>query len=89
MRLKQYSLTNKKYFMKNEDVVLIGNCMDCPHHLALPDPDPEDWFNDDDERVVCTQDGTRKEITSMCRPYNKRKECETPDWCPLKKIVNN
>ena len=21
-------------------------------------------------------------ITVSCRPYNKRKECQIPDWCP-------
>lgn len=31
----------------------IDNCMDCPHHVVVPDPDPNDWFCDDDEAVLC------------------------------------
>ncbi len=58
------------------------NCMDCPHHKVELDPDPSDWFCDDDEKVVCTKKKD-KAITVACRPYNKRKECETPRWCPL------
>lgn len=60
----------------------IENCMDCPNHSVRPDPDPDDWFNDDDEKVVCVK--ASKEITWACRPYNKRKECDIPKWCPLK-----
>jgi hypothetical protein len=29
------------------------NCLDCPHHKIILDPDPTDWFNDDDEAVFC------------------------------------
>lgn len=47
-----------------EKTLKIDNCMDCPHHLVRPDPDPDDWFCDDDEKVVCTQvqtkDGTNE-----------------------------
>lgn len=70
-----------------EKTLKIDNCMDCPHHLVQPDPDPNDWFCDDDEKVVCTQvqtkDGTNRVITCACRPYQKRAVCEIPDWCPL------
>lgn len=59
----------------------VANCLDCPHHEVQPDPDPFDSFNDDDEKVICRE--TRKIITSVCRPYNLRKECDIPDWCPL------
>jgi hypothetical protein len=64
-----------------EKTFKLSNCMDCPHHRVEMDPDPDDWFNDDDERVFCTKQ--HKNITVACRPYNKRKECEIPDWCPL------
>lgn len=69
----------------------LTNCMDCPFHLVRRDPDPNDWFCDDDEKVVCTNtkvvnnNGDGKVITSACRPYNKRRECEIPNWCPLPK----
>ena len=59
----------------------INNCIDCPFHDVLPDPDPNDWFCDDDVKVICRK--LNKEVTWMCRPYNIRKESEIPDWCPL------
>jgi len=75
------------------------NCIDCPNHRVINDPDPEDWFNDDDVAVVCIlakndEKGKFPEsvayaqdfrvITSMCRPYNTREESKTPASCPLK-----
>lgn len=67
--------------------IQIDNCMDCPHHHVQRDPDPDDWFCDDDVKVVCTKaiqkDGSYREVTSACRPYNTRKECSVPQWCPL------
>ena len=52
-----------------EKTLKIDNCMDCPHHLVRPDPDPDDWFCDDDEKVVCTQvqtkDGTNRDRKSV------------------------
>lgn len=61
----------------------IINCMDCPYHIVKSDPDPNDWFNDDDEKVICSKNG--KTITVACRPYQKRRECSIPHWCPLPK----
>lgn len=43
-------------------------------------PDPDDWFNDDDEKALCTESGN-KLIEGMLRPYEK---VIIPDWCPLK-----
>lgn len=68
-------------------------CIDCPYHQVLPDPDPHDWFCDDDIKVKCTLSAARgsgyhaKEpfITVACRPYRIYKECPVPDWCPLRK----
>ncbi len=64
-------------------LIHISNCVDCPNHEVLPDPDPDDWFCDDDVKVVCRR--VNRNITVACRPYNTRKECEVPDWCPLGK----
>lgn len=55
-------------------------CINCPSHEVLPDPDPYDWFCDDDVKVVCKENG--KNITVACRPYRTEKECEIPKWCP-------
>ena len=57
------------------------NCIDCPKHKIEIDPDPDDWFDDDDVKVLCSLNG--KEITCGCRPYNVRKECKVRGWCPL------
>ena len=66
----------------------LTNCMDCPHHEVQCDPDRDDWFCDDDEKVLCGLAGN-KEITVACRPYNKRKECNIPHWCPLPETQAN
>ena len=62
---------------------LDGTCLRCPNHEVIPDPDPDDWFNDDDCALVCnlvpnpTQDpkssrhsGRQRQrcVTSCCRP---------------------
>ena len=76
------------------------NCADCQHHRVIQDPDPDDWFNDDDVAVVCTLEEKntvkhsrraserqdRRLVTAACRPYNVKKESTRPDWCPLVKI---
>ena len=77
--------------------MLYSNCMDCPHHLVVNDPDPTDSFNDDDVAVLCTKTPNHSQrhyyaykrlfeyepITVSCRPHYKRKESITPKWCPL------
>lgn len=74
------------------------NCLYCPFHNVISDPDPYDWFCDDDKAVVCTKtinDGKDpsskyssdrqdfKCITRSCRPYKTKEECNVPVWCPL------
>ncbi len=76
------------------------NCIDCPYHEVIDDPDSTDWFNYDDVAVVCTKTKNREQkqnsdsvaerqgfriITQMCRPYQTRAESKTPSWCPLTK----
>jgi hypothetical protein len=64
-----------------------GTCLRCPHHEVIPDPDPHDWFNDDDVAVVCNlapnpdrdpkssrysvRQG-RRCVASSCRPTRTR-----------------
>ena len=75
-----------------------ANCMDCPESSVIPDPDPDDSFCYDDCAVVCrrTQNDDRKPtsrhaadrseyraVTVACRPYNRRKEADRPEWCPM------
>lgn len=61
------------------------NCTKCPSHEISRDPDPHDWFCDDDVKVQCKI--TRKYITVACRPHHIVKECVKPEWCPLEKAV--
>lgn len=43
----------------------ITQCRECPHCRIAPDPD--DWFNDDDEKALCKEAGN-KLIEGMLRP---------------------
>jgi len=63
--------------------ISISNCLDCTEHKVQSDPDPDDWFCDDGCKVLCQT--AHKYITMGCRPYNLRKECPIPNWCPKKK----
>jgi len=75
------------------------SCLDCPFHKVIPDPDPEDWFCDDDVAIVCLKTKNDrynlkskyqadkqpfKCVTVACRPHHIKKESDTPDWCPLR-----
>lgn len=75
-----------------------SNCIDCQHHRVLDDPDPQDWFCDDDKAVVCSKTPRvtprrssgqpvdmqeHRAVTVACRPYNLRNESPRPNWCPL------
>ena len=77
MRSIRNDKMDKKYTIK----IKINNCIDCLHHDIQPDPDPDDWFNNDDIKVYCEK--AKKYITRMCRPHHTRDECNIPDWCPL------
>lgn len=58
-------------------------CAICANAKTFPDPDPDDWFCDDDVKVLCMAHPDRKQITCACRPYMVAKECSyTPSWCP-------
>lgn len=58
----------------------ITQCRECSHCRIVPDPDPSDWFNDDDEKAFCREAG-HKLIENMLRPYER---IIIPDWCPLR-----
>lgn len=77
-----------------------NNCIDCPSYEITPDPDPYDWFCDDDVKVRCKvannqlpkfyKDGSvctaEPYITVACRPHHVREECNVPSWCPLNNL---
>ena len=77
---------------------MIKNCLECKSHAVIADPDPSDWFCDDDSAVVCTEceNPTRnvdsryasdrnqfRAVAISARPYNLEKESSVPKWCPL------
>ena len=70
--------------MSDNEIGVYENCMDCPLHRVLADPDPYDWFCDDDVKIYCTK--AQRNIAVACRPYNDRKESKVPIWCPLKEL---
>lgn len=73
--------TEKDTYQKSGTSVVfqkeIKQCRECPNCRIYPDPDPDDWFND--EKAFCKE--ANKLIEGMLRPYEK---VLIPDWCPLK-----
>ncbi len=83
---------------------MYNKCIECPFHRVVPDPDPTDWFNADDEAIVCSKvkriPDTKskynvdrqefKPIDVALRPYQTKK-VDVPDWCPIstREIRNN
>ncbi len=61
-------------------ITIINLCQDCPNCKILPDPDPDDWFCDDDVKIFCTK--LNKTIASSLRPYEV-KDIKIPEECPL------
>lgn len=71
-------------------------CISCLYHRIVPDPDPTDWFNADDEAIVCmkvkrepdpiSKYGVDRQpfqpIDVALRPY-QTKNVDAPDWCPI------
>lgn len=84
----------------DENAVKTKSCMGCEHHKVINDPDPTDWFCDDDKAVVCTLERNPKQdvksrylaersifraVQVGIRPYRLEKETPIPEWCPLNK----
>jgi len=71
---------------KKKDTVTyqIDKCVDCPHAVIERDPEPDDWFCDDSEKLTCTQVSPYRELGGYLRPYETQ-DIEPPDWCPLRK----
>lgn len=62
----------------------IQQCRQCPNCYISPDPDSEDWFEDDNEKAHCRaikdENGLSRFIEGDLRPYE---EIPIPNWCPL------
>jgi len=72
-------------------------CLGCDAHKVIVDPDPGDWFCDNDEAAVCTlvpnpEQNTNsiyradhsefRVVVRACRPYRIKVEATVPSWCP-------
>jgi len=59
---------------KNVAVVVmeVTRCRQCPFHKVVPDPDPNDWFEDDDEALLCTHKDCHREYTESQKTAFKR-----------------
>lgn len=66
------------------------SCLECRYHEKITDPEPNDWFCDDDITVVCTKKpNPNKDLNSdwvsdwsdyrhvceSCRPHRLEKDC--------------
>lgn len=54
------------------------NCVDCAFHKIISDPDPVDWFCDDDMAIICTK--TKKppeEVMSDSKYASDRQDFRT------------
>ena len=58
----------------------IKKCVQCPHCIILPDPDPYDWFCDDDVKLFCEK--LKRTVAAALRPYESD-EVDIPSDCPL------
>lgn len=59
----------------------INKCYKCSNCRESRDPDPNDWFCQDDLQLICAAKND-KIIEGCLRPYEV-KDVEIPDWCPL------
>ncbi len=77
----------------------ITDCSQCPHYGTAADPDPNDWFCDDDQYGYCkitpndarksdskyvSDRSTFKTLYKSRRPYEVGK-LPVPEWCPMRK----
>lgn len=76
----------------------IADCTQCPYYGTGRDPDPNDWFCDDDQFGYCTRvindtckpdskyvsdRSPHKVLYRSCRPYEV-KTVKIPEWCPMR-----
>ena len=62
----------------------IKKCVQCPHCTILPDPEPYDWFCDDDVKLFCEK--LKRTVAAALRPYESD-EVDIPSDCPLESNI--
>lgn len=76
----------------------ITDCSQCPHYGTAADPEPNDWFCDDEQYGFCKitpNDARTPDSNYVSDPmfktlYKSRRPCEVgklpvPEWCPMRK----
>jgi len=58
-------------------------CISCSFAKFERDPDPYDWFCDDDTKIICTAGKKQRQVCGGVRPYELKK-VEAPKWCILR-----
>lgn len=56
-------------------------CTSCKYCKVEPDPDPYDWFNDDDVKIHCSL--CEKDVACSLRPYEAYSFKIARDRCPM------
>jgi len=71
-----------------EESDLVDTCLRCPNHEVIPDPDPDDWFNDDDVAVVCNL-VPNPDMDPKSRRYSGRqsRRCVAPSCRPTRQAI--
>ena len=54
-------------------------CDSCEHLKFAPDPDPDDWFRDNDQKAICM---AKKVVMYPSLMYNELTQIPKPLYCP-------
>lgn len=54
-------------------------CDSCEHLKFAPDPDPDDWFRDTDQKAICM---AKKVVMYRSLKYNELTQIPKPLYCP-------
>jgi len=54
-------------------------CDTCEKLMFVPDPDPDDWFRDEDQKAICT---TVNKTIQGGLEFNELTNIKRPEFCP-------
>jgi hypothetical protein len=57
---------------KNSVYIEIVLCTQCPHHRWQSNPDPDDWFRDDECDLICTYNNKANIISSSLNVFEQK-----------------
>jgi hypothetical protein len=70
---------------KNSVYIEIVLCTQCPHHRWQSNPDPDDWFRDDECDLICTYNNKANIISSSLNVFEQKNPNYTTSLVPLNK----